>query len=383
MKKNSIILMLVISATFLDLFIQLPIISNYGFSVGGGAVLVGLIVASYSITNMIGNFLAGRVIDKWGRKKSITRGLAASAIFVSSYGLFANPYWLLLMRGLHGLALSIVNPASYASFSDGTNECSRGSSMAKSGITIGSAAVIGPLLGGMLKDIIGARLVFVIIGLIHLSASILAVHIKEKEQEEAKETKKQVSYNTQMLVAYSGAFILMFANGVLTFSFPKAMEGLGYGGGITGAGFSTFALAAMIVFVTPLGKLSDKIGRQKPILMGIMLVTVALGCLSVFGTIVPIIVSMFIYGLGFGTIFPASSALLVDNTNSMERNTAFGIYYGIFSFGAFIGPLIASWLINIGIDSFGGSSAIITLLALIGVTHILIEKRRIGLNREI
>ncbi len=58
----------VIFVAFFDLFIQFPIVAPYAGSLGAAPALVGIIVAAYSATNLIGNLIAGLILDRWGRK---------------------------------------------------------------------------------------------------------------------------------------------------------------------------------------------------------------------------------------------------------------------------------------------------------------------------
>ena len=46
---------------------------------------------------------------------------------------------------------------------------------------------------------------------------------------------------------------------------------------------------------------------------------------------------MFVYGIGFGFLFPAMSALIADETEVQTRGTASGIFTAVFSLGVVVG----------------------------------------------
>ena len=50
---------LVVFATFLDLFVQFPVVAPFARTLGAAPALVGLIVGVYSLTNLLGNLAAG------------------------------------------------------------------------------------------------------------------------------------------------------------------------------------------------------------------------------------------------------------------------------------------------------------------------------------
>ena len=56
----------VIVIVFLDLFIQLPIITPFAMSLGATEYVAGFIVAIYSFFNIFGNIIGGFFADKIG-----------------------------------------------------------------------------------------------------------------------------------------------------------------------------------------------------------------------------------------------------------------------------------------------------------------------------
>src|SRR5690625_1402274 len=138
------ILYFIIIVSFLDTFIQLPIITPYAMDLGASHVLTGGIVAIYSLTNMVGNIFGGHWIDQFGRKKMLFTGMASVAVILVFYPLAQTGWQLFSIRFLHGLAGGVLIPAAFAYVGDQSKKSTRGKSMALTGASIGTAAIIGP-----------------------------------------------------------------------------------------------------------------------------------------------------------------------------------------------------------------------------------------------
>src|SRR5690625_2972657 len=97
------ILYIIIIVSFLDTFIQLPIITPYAIDLGASHVLTGAIVAIYSFTNMIGNIFGGHWIDRYGRKKMLFLGMVAVSVILLFYPIVTSGWQLFIVRFIHGL----------------------------------------------------------------------------------------------------------------------------------------------------------------------------------------------------------------------------------------------------------------------------------------
>lgn len=120
--------------------------------------------------------------------------------------------------------------------------------------------------------------------------------------------------------------------------------------------FGSFALAASLIQASPLGRLSDRWGRFPSIVLGMALIATALLILSFLTTWGPMMGAMFLYGLGFGVLFPAKSALIADETTSLTRGKASGVFAAMFSVGMIAGTGMAGamerWHQAVGLHPF-------------------------------
>src|SRR5699024_12791763 len=82
MKK---LLYFIIIVSFLDTFVQLPIITPYATEMGATYTYAGIIVAVYSLTNMFGNIIGGHWIDQFGRRRILIYGMFSVTFILLLY----------------------------------------------------------------------------------------------------------------------------------------------------------------------------------------------------------------------------------------------------------------------------------------------------------
>ena len=151
---------LVVLTAFFDLFVQFPTIAPHARSLGATTILVGVVVAAYSVTNLFGNLGAGFVLDRWGRRRPMILGLAITAIAVVSYAFVNSPEQLLVARAVHGIGAAALTPGAFAILGDRVASDQRGRAMGLAGALIAIPAMIGPPVAGILRDAWGADAVF-------------------------------------------------------------------------------------------------------------------------------------------------------------------------------------------------------------------------------
>ncbi len=340
----------VIIVGFLDNFTQLPLISPYAQALGGSSFWIGLVVSIYSLSNMVGNMLAGQWIDRKGRKLIMMVGLVVAGCSLLLYPWATSVQQLAAIRLVHGLGAGLVVPAAFAFLSDFLKQQRRGEGMAWSGAAIGFAAIIGPAYGGVLSQQLSLEWVFLSVAiLLFVTAFLVALFLSESHFEGTIKDENKVQLllilkKEGLRPAYLGAFALMFGVGILTYALPLKVEALGFGSALTGILMSVYGLVAILLFLLPTNRLSDRVGRLWPMAGGLWVLALGLVALSLTQTPPSLVVSMVVFGIGFATLFPAMSALVVDETKRQERGQAFGLFYAFFSLGVVTGPVLVGAL---------------------------------------
>ena len=173
------LLALLLFMSFFDNFTQIPMIAPYASGLGANAVMTGWIVGIYSLTNSLGNIGAGIILDKFGRRIPLAIGLAWAGLGVWLYGFVGTPLGLLGARAFHGLGGSILVPAIFTMAADTLPSGKRGPGMGRIGAVIGLAAIIGPMVSGILRQAWGPRAVFTTVFVVMALGGLLALTLPE------------------------------------------------------------------------------------------------------------------------------------------------------------------------------------------------------------
>jgi MFS family permease len=357
---------LIVFVSFLDLFSQFPIVSPYARALGAGPLMIGISVATYDVANLFGNLVTPFLLARWGSKRPLAFGLLAAAASLALYGLSPSPLLFALVRGLHGLAQAILSPGAFVLLSESVPAHRRAHAMGSAGVFIAIAAVLGPSLSGIAADRFGPRAVFFGVStLLALAAALIALRTRGDDaltpvaagaQRVTWHTLWMLAQRPSLLGAYAAALSWTAGIGTLVVHLPLLLETPA----IRGRAYAIYALVALVMFVAPAPWLANKFGRLRPTALGLALVGFALLTLGLSSLLsstgLPsasnVYGGMALFGLGFGILFPAVTALVADATQPHERGAAYGIFYAAYSLGVAAGGIGSGQLARV----FGAES---------------------------
>ncbi len=352
---------LVVFAAFFDLFVQFPTIAPYAESLGASAAFVGIIVAAYSFTNLFGNLGAGYILDRWGRRTPMLLGMAITVIAVFSYSLVQTPEQMMAARAVHGIGAAVLAPGAFSIIGDRTASDRWGRAMGLTGALIAVAALIGPPAAGILRDVWGANVVFYVDSafiLITLIAFLIIARdgsptVLEGESAPHDATRDDTRRNPALWSAYAAAFAITVGIGALVTHLPLMLEEQGETAARSGYSFGIYALVAMLVMASPISRAGDRYGRFGPLMLGLVGIAIGLALLGVLEGYGGVVAGMAVFGLGYGLVFPAATALVASATGTDRRGMAFGVFYAVYSFGVVVGASGSGRLASLSDDLVG------------------------------
>ncbi len=116
------------------------------------AIHVGLLTSAYPMSQLIPVIFLGKLSDRIGRKPLLVLGLTGFVLMQFFTAMAATLWGLYAARIVGGILTSPVIPVGNAYISDLTGKENRKKALAWSGAALGSGAVIGPAIGGMLAE---------------------------------------------------------------------------------------------------------------------------------------------------------------------------------------------------------------------------------------
>ncbi|MEM4200910.1 MAG: MFS transporter [Nitrososphaerales archaeon] len=155
------------------------------------------------------------------------------------------------------------------------------------------------------------------------------------------------SVEKKLVMISSATFIIMLGAGIVVPILPKYAESFGASYTYVGFTISAFGIARIITDI-PSGRLSDKVGRRKSILLGTLLF-VGTGILAAYSTnILQLIVARFIQGVGAAVFTTSALAYIADILPEAKKGRYLGYYQSSFFLGSAFGPSIGGFLTGLG-----------------------------------
>ena len=145
---------LVLLIVFVDLVgfgILIPVIPLYAEAFGASEFVVGLLLASYSVTQFVFAPLLGRLSDERGRRPVLLLSLAGSVVAWTLFGL-AGALWVLFLARLIAGAMGGNIAAAQAYVADVTTPENRARGLGLIGAAFGLGFVFGPAIGGLVSS---------------------------------------------------------------------------------------------------------------------------------------------------------------------------------------------------------------------------------------
>lgn len=146
MSAGLVVLMITAFVDMLGLLMVVPLLPFYAMRLGGGGLVVGLLVSSFSVAQLLSAPLWGRVSDRYGRRPALLIGLGAAAVAYVIFG-YAETLWLLLasrlVQGAGGGTVGVIQ----AYVADATEPENRAKSLGWLSAATSLGVTIGPVIG--------------------------------------------------------------------------------------------------------------------------------------------------------------------------------------------------------------------------------------------
>ncbi|CAI1950039.1 Metal-tetracycline/H(+) antiporter [Serratia proteamaculans] len=315
---------------FLPLYIeQLGVTGHQSLSIWSGLVFSGTFLVSALVSP-----LWGSLADRKGRKLMLLRASLGMAVVIALQGMVNNVYQLFALRALMGLTSGYIPNAMALVASQVPRD--------KSGWALGTLStgpvtgvIVGPLLGGLMADHLGLRVVFfVTAGLMFVSFLITLFLIKERRIEVKKADRlsgkavfQSLPYPTLIVTLFISTLMIQLANSsispILTLFIKDLSGDSGNIAFISGMIAAVPGVAALIS-APSLGRLGDRIGTARILLAALVLTTVLFAIMAWVETPLQLGILRFLLGFADGALMPAVQTLLLKYSSDQVTGRIFG-----------------------------------------------------------
>ena len=314
--------------------------------------------ATYIIVCLAAPFW-GRVADKKGRKITLIRSSFGMALCNVLIAFQTTPEGVVLIRLIQGLVSGFYS-ASITLIASETPIERTGWALGLLASANLAGSLIGPLLGGYIADTVGIRNDFIIVGALMGLAGVLAtIFIHENyvpqpnpEKLSIRKLKEQIPEFNSIVALCVASFIYaicimslqpvisVYIKGIV----PSNTENLAF---IAGAVFSAMGIA-QLMSSSPLGKLVDKIGPRKVLVVSLIYVGILNIPQAYVSDVYQLAIIRFLQGFGLGGMLPALNTYLSSKTPREFTGQVFSYNQSCLFLGYFLGSIggasLMAWL---------------------------------------
>jgi len=366
-----------------------PLIGSEEFKIASTTLVVSFIV-SFGVIKALANLVSGQLADVWGRKRVLVIGWLFG-LPVPFIVMWAPSWeWVVAANALLGLnqgfawsmtvimKIDLVGPRRRG-FAMGINECAGYAAVAGAGIVSAIAAGhYGLRAGAAYPGVIIAALGLLFSWFVRDTGDHVRLEASQRTASSAGDATPPLStilrrsmWSDAGLFSLSQAgFVNNLNDGLAWGVFPLVFTASGLTLGETSI-LAAIYPATWSICQLATGPLSDRWGRPKPIVGGMLLQGVALIAMTIVTGFGPWAAALALLGVGTALVYPALLAAVGDVAHPSWRGVAVGVYRLWRDLGYVAGALLAGFLA----DAFGIPFAIDVIGVITMVSGIVVAIR--------
>ena len=341
--RSFIFVMLANALLFGAFEMLLPTLPLFVSHIGGDATQIGLVTGIFVFSAILIRPFAGVLATKMDKKYLLIIGIAICALSTGAYYLSSGIGVMILIRVIHGFGFGLATTYFTTIAAENIPEDRRGEGMGYFGVGETMAMSVGPLMGVSILENGHFGSLFMSCTAFILLALLTTIFISRKPDTANELRTVEAPTTTVKLIEKRVLFpsILIFmtgisSGGIMSFTTLYAIE----------KGFENVAWFFFIVAIAGLlvrlvsGKMFDNLGPAY--------VLIPAGVINIAGFIVLILaqneivflLAGFLYGMGFGAIFPALQTICLNLVEEHDHENAIGSFFNFYDLGIGGGSLL-------------------------------------------
>jgi MFS transporter, DHA1 family, tetracycline resistance protein len=367
---------------FLTLFVNLvgfgiiiPLLPFYAQTFGASPLAIGLLFASFSLSQLIASPVLGALSDRWGRRPVLIFSLLGTVVSFAMLAVAHSLFMLFAARIVDGLSGGNITTAR-AYIADITTEENRAKAFGVLGAAFGLGFIVGPGLGAAFSHIsytapIWAAAVITVVAtalaFFWLPETVHRAHAGGRSPWRAIVDSWQLPH-LRALFTIDFIYWAAFAVYQTTFALFGARR-FGFDAAHTGYLLSAFGFLGVLVQGGMVGPVVKVLGERRTLAVGLVCAAIGWGGSALTHSL-PVFVAMLVPGaVGIGLCNATLSALISKAAPPREQGRVQGAAGALESLGRTLGPVWGNGTLQrFGEGTAYGSAAI----ALVGAAALTI-----------
>jgi predicted MFS family arabinose efflux permease len=357
-------------------------------SLGASSLELGLVMAMLSLVGVVFRIPFCHRIDKIGAWQIIRIAVALLAFSLTLYSLATSVIWLLAVTILYAFCFMLIDPAIYSISLNCAEPTGHGTRFGKVFAAIGAGMMCGPILSGMISQILGLRnAIFAVAVIFGIAFVILTLSnprgpMHERHRYHSTNATRSFLETIGSMRSMKTAWpcilwaVFAFGTGIFITLFPVyASERLFLSTSMIGFLFAIRGMANTLTRIFA-GRATDRLGAEKMANLGLILPAAAFATIVLLSDFYGLFIAMLLYGIGWGILIVALATQLSDNILAEEATVASAIFYTFGDAGLVAGSLASGFLATFPAEAIFGLPAALLVATTISGTFRYKERSR-------
>lgn len=359
-RRNLYVLWGIEFAAFVGLSLILPFIPLYVRELGVTDLAdvtrwSGLLLSGPFMVSFLAAPVWGTVGDRYGQKLMVVRALVGSSLAYMGMAIAGSVetlfMWRLALGGISGFLaagmalVSVTVPDGYRGYALGLLQS-----------VVPAAGLVGPLLGGVLADLIGYRAIFYVIGVVCATGGLVAAMTLTEERTATAPVVARVTVRANLGFAWGApdlrrALVAVVASQTLVTTlqpiFVLFVERLGVEARLlsttTGALFAATGVTALVA-APWWGHRSDRLGHRGAVTAALLGAAALLFLQGLASGVTQLFALRFFYGCFMAGILPPLFGLISTASPADRRGGLMGLTSSAAMLGNLFGPLTGGYV---------------------------------------
>ena len=352
-------LAVLIGVNFVDMIgfmIVLPLLPFYALKLNASPEIIGQMIASYSIAQLIAAPLWGRVSDRYGRRPALLIGLTASAAAYVVFGL-ADSVWLLYLSRIVQGAGGGTTGVAQAYVADTVAPGDRARALGWLSAATSAGVMVGPAIGSSAAHL-GQAAPGLIAAVLCIINVIFAWRWLPESRKETTATvtkvRRPVWYPAWMALRHPtsaiGRLLWIYGVGMIAFSSMTSIMALYLGAEFAidektiGYVFLYVGVLSFVMRSVLLGPIVDRIGETWAMRIGTLLLVLGLALYPLPRDLWTLALVIPLVPIGTALLFPATTSLMSRYSEPGELGTTMGVAQTFAGLARVVAPILATIL---------------------------------------
>ncbi len=366
MSRPLLVIFLTIFVNLVGFGIIIPLLPFYAQTFGASPLAIGLLFASFSVSQLVAAPLLGDFSDRWGRRPILIFSLLGTVVSFVMLALAHSMVMLFVARIVDGLSGGNITTAR-AYIADVTSEEDRAKSFGLLGAAFGLGFIIGPGLGALFSHISYTAPIWAA-AVITIVASALAwfwlpetVHRAHAGGASPWRALVELGGRANLRVLFTVDFVYWAAFAVYQTTFALfGARRFGFDAAHTGYLLSAFGFLGVFVQGVLVGPVVARLGAKRTLAIGLLFAAAGWGG-SAMTHVLAVFVAMLVPGaIGIGLCNATLSTLVSTAAGRHEQGRIQGAAGALESLGRTIGPVWGNGALQVfGEGAAYGSAALV------------------------